>query len=50
MTRRPTLLMVHAHPDDEALGTGGTLARYSAEGAWTILVTCTRGGSSVSMR
>ena len=35
--------MVHAHPDDEALATGGTLARYSAEGARTVLVTCTLG-------
>ncbi len=41
-TRR-CVLMVHAHPDDEALTTGGTLARYSAEGARTVLVTCTRG-------
>lgn len=41
--RRRSLLMVHAHPDDEALATGGTLARYSAEGARTVLVTCTRG-------
>ncbi len=37
------LLMVHAHPDDEAVATGGTLAKYSAQGARTILVTCTRG-------
>jgi len=34
---------VHAHPDDEAMSTGGTLARYSAEGVKTILVTCTNG-------
>ncbi len=40
---RRCVLMVHAHPDDEALATGGTLARYSAEGARTVLVTCTRG-------
>lgn len=38
-----TLLVVHAHPDDECLGTGGTLARYSAEGINTVLVTATRG-------
>jgi N-acetyl-1-D-myo-inositol-2-amino-2-deoxy-alpha-D-glucopyranoside deacetylase len=37
------VMMVHAHPDDEAVSTGGTLARYSAQGARTILVTCTRG-------
>ena len=39
----PTLMVVHAHPDDECLGTGGTLARYSAEGINTVLVTATRG-------
>jgi LmbE family N-acetylglucosaminyl deacetylase len=38
-----TLLAVHAHPDDEAIGTGGVLARYSAQGAQTVLVTCTNG-------
>jgi N-acetyl-1-D-myo-inositol-2-amino-2-deoxy-alpha-D-glucopyranoside deacetylase len=38
-----TLLAVHAHPDDECLGTGGILARYAAEGVRTILVTCTDG-------
>ncbi len=37
------LMMVHAHPDDEAVSTGGTLALYAARGARTILVTCTRG-------
>lgn len=35
--------MVHAHPDDECIGTGGALARYRAEGARTVLVTCTDG-------
>jgi mycothiol conjugate amidase Mca len=38
-----TLMVVHAHPDDECLGTGGTLARYSAEGIRTVLVTATKG-------
>ncbi len=38
-----TLMAVHAHPDDEAIGTGGILARYAAEGVRTVLVTCTRG-------
>jgi N-acetyl-1-D-myo-inositol-2-amino-2-deoxy-alpha-D-glucopyranoside deacetylase len=38
-----TLLAVHAHPDDETITMGGTLARYSAEGVRTIVVTCTRG-------
>src|SRR4051812_16399886 len=38
-----TLMAVHAHPDDEAIGTGGTLARAASEGIRTILVTCTNG-------
>lgn len=38
-----TLMTVHAHPDDEAIGTGGILAKYAAEGIRTVLVTCTRG-------
>jgi LmbE family N-acetylglucosaminyl deacetylase len=37
------LLAVLAHPDDESLGLGGTLAHYSAEGVQTFLVTATRG-------
>jgi len=45
MVARPLVLMaVHAHPDDEATSTGGVLARYSAEGVQTVLVTCTDGG------
>ncbi len=44
MPDRPlTLMAVHAHPDDEATGTGGVLARYAAEGVRTVLVTCTGG-------
>jgi LmbE family N-acetylglucosaminyl deacetylase len=44
MTDRPlTLMAVHAHPDDEAIGTGGILARYSDEGVRVVLVTCTNG-------
>src|SRR5947207_6349861 len=43
MTERRTLLAVHAHPDDECIGTGGILARYADEGARTVLVTCTDG-------
>ncbi len=38
-----TLLAVFAHPDDEAFGTGGTLARYAAQGCDVYLVTATRG-------
>jgi LmbE family N-acetylglucosaminyl deacetylase len=41
--RALTLMAVHAHPDDEATGTGGVLARYAAEGVTTVLVTCTDG-------
>jgi N-acetyl-1-D-myo-inositol-2-amino-2-deoxy-alpha-D-glucopyranoside deacetylase len=38
------LLAVHAHPDDETLATGGTLARYARDGATSVtLVTCTLG-------
>ena len=37
------LLAVLAHPDDESLGFGGTLAKYSSEGIETYLVTATRG-------
>jgi N-acetyl-1-D-myo-inositol-2-amino-2-deoxy-alpha-D-glucopyranoside deacetylase len=40
-TRR--LLLVHAHPDDESIGTGATMARYAAEGAGVTLLTCTLG-------
>ena len=43
MMNKPTLLAVFAHPDDEAFGTGGTLARYAAEGCNVYLVTATRG-------
>jgi LmbE family N-acetylglucosaminyl deacetylase len=37
------LLAVFPHPDDETLGLGSTLARYSAEGVETYLVCATRG-------
>lgn len=40
---RQTLLAIFAHPDDEAFGTGGTLAKYAAEGYDVHLVTATRG-------
>src|SRR5690242_2094397 len=36
-------MAVLAHPDDESLGMGGTLARYAREGVETHLVTATRG-------
>lgn len=41
MTRR--LLLVHAHPDDESILTGGVIARYLAEGVDVCVVTCTLG-------
>lgn len=37
------LLLVHAHPDDETIGTGGTMARYAQAGASVTLLTATRG-------
>jgi N-acetyl-1-D-myo-inositol-2-amino-2-deoxy-alpha-D-glucopyranoside deacetylase len=37
------LLLVHAHPDDESIYTGATMAKYAAEGARVTLVTCTLG-------
>lgn len=39
----PRLLFVHAHPDDEALTTGATIAHYAARGAQVQVVTCTLG-------
>jgi LmbE family N-acetylglucosaminyl deacetylase len=46
MTQQDTplrLMAILAHPDDESLGNGGTLARYAAEGVEVTLVTATRG-------
>ncbi|MFD7019404.1 N-acetyl-1-D-myo-inositol-2-amino-2-deoxy-alpha-D-glucopyranoside deacetylase [Streptomyces sp. NPDC059928] len=37
------LLLVHAHPDDESINNGATMAKYAAEGAQVTLVTCTLG-------
>jgi N-acetyl-1-D-myo-inositol-2-amino-2-deoxy-alpha-D-glucopyranoside deacetylase len=39
----PRLLFVHAHPDDECFTTGGTIAKYAAQGADVHVVTCTLG-------
>jgi N-acetyl-1-D-myo-inositol-2-amino-2-deoxy-alpha-D-glucopyranoside deacetylase len=39
----PRLLFVHAHPDDESLTTGATIAHYAARGASVHVVTCTLG-------
>lgn len=43
MSDNRRLLLVHAHPDDESIGTGATMAKYVAEGAQVTLVTCTLG-------
>ena len=37
------LLLVHAHPDDETINNGVTMAKYANEGVEVTLVTCTRG-------
>jgi N-acetyl-1-D-myo-inositol-2-amino-2-deoxy-alpha-D-glucopyranoside deacetylase len=37
------VLLVHAHPDDETINNGATMALYAALGAQVTLVTCTRG-------
>ena len=37
------LLLVHAHPDDETINNGATMAGYAAAGVGVTLVTCTRG-------
>lgn len=36
-------MAVHAHPDDETIGTGGVMAKAAAAGHRVVLVTCTRG-------
>jgi LmbE family N-acetylglucosaminyl deacetylase len=41
--RKPRLMAVLAHPDDECLGVGGTLAKYASEGVDVFLLTATRG-------
>ena len=38
-----SVLFVHAHPDDESINNGATMAKYAAEGARVTLVTCTLG-------
>ncbi|MCX5043789.1 N-acetyl-1-D-myo-inositol-2-amino-2-deoxy-alpha-D-glucopyranoside deacetylase [Aldersonia sp. NBC_00410] len=37
------MLLVHAHPDDETITTGGTIARYAAAGVEVTVLTCTLG-------
>ena len=43
MTADRRMLLVHAHPDDETINNGATMARYVAEGAGVTLLTCTLG-------
>ena len=43
MAAVPRLLFVHAHPDDETINNGVTMARYAARGAEVTVVTCTLG-------
>lgn len=43
MTSDHRLLLVHAHPDDETINNGATMAKYVAEGRGVTLVTCTAG-------
>lgn len=43
MNEQLKLMAIFAHPDDEAFGTGGTLARYAHEGVEVHLVTATTG-------
>jgi N-acetyl-1-D-myo-inositol-2-amino-2-deoxy-alpha-D-glucopyranoside deacetylase len=43
MSADQRLLLVHAHPDDESIQNGATMARYVAEGRGVTLVTCTAG-------
>jgi len=43
MTFDQRLLLVHAHPDDESIGQGATMAKYVSEGRGVTLVTCTAG-------
>jgi N-acetyl-1-D-myo-inositol-2-amino-2-deoxy-alpha-D-glucopyranoside deacetylase len=43
LTAPRRLVLVHAHPDDETLWTGGMIARYAAAGVQVTLVTCTLG-------
>ncbi|KJX75091.1 N-acetyl-1-D-myo-inositol-2-amino-2-deoxy-alpha-D-glucopyranoside deacetylase [Mycobacterium lepromatosis] len=43
MSETPRLLFVHAHPDDESLSNGATIAHYTSRGAQVQVVTCTLG-------
>jgi len=43
LAKRPSLLAIFAHPDDETIAAGGTLARYAQAGVRTALLCATRG-------
>jgi N-acetyl-1-D-myo-inositol-2-amino-2-deoxy-alpha-D-glucopyranoside deacetylase len=43
MTSDRRMMLVHAHPDDESINNGATMARYADDGASVTLVTCTAG-------
>lgn len=43
MSNTPRMLLVHAHPDDETINNGATMALYAKRGVQVTLVTCTRG-------
>src|SRR5438045_352776 len=43
MTKKRSLMVVHAHPDDEVFSTGGILAKYATEGHRVVVVYGTRG-------
>jgi LmbE family N-acetylglucosaminyl deacetylase len=43
MSTQPRILCVYAHPDDETYCTGGTIAKYVAQGAEVMVVSATRG-------
>jgi LmbE family N-acetylglucosaminyl deacetylase len=43
MIKKPTLLAIFAHPDDEAFSSGGTLAYYATSGYRVALICATRG-------
>lgn len=47
MTARPTVVVVHAHPDDEAIFTGLTIRTLADAGARVVLVTATSGEQGV---
>ena len=47
-TRRRTIVFVHAHPDDEALLTAGTMARASAQGLRVVLIVATDGEAGLT--